>query len=68
LPQALESILEKSLEKDAALRYQNAGELRADLKRLKRDTDSGRSAAISAHADEGGRGRRSNVSPRQLIW
>ncbi len=44
----LEEITNKLLEKDRELRYQSAAELRADLKRLKRDTDSGRSAAVSA--------------------
>src|SRR6202165_4334138 len=45
LPPKLDDIIHKALEKDCDLRYQSAGELRADLKRLKRDTDSGRSAA-----------------------
>ncbi len=40
LPLKLEEIINKALEKDRELRYQTAGELRADLKRLKRDTDS----------------------------
>jgi len=44
LPQKLEEILSKALEKDPKLRYQHASELRTDLQRLKRDTDSGRSA------------------------
>jgi eukaryotic-like serine/threonine-protein kinase len=39
-PLKLAEIIEKSLEKDRGLRYQSAGELRADLKRLKRDMDS----------------------------
>jgi serine/threonine protein kinase/tetratricopeptide (TPR) repeat protein len=47
LPLELERIVNKSLEKDRNLRYQHAGDLRADLQRLKRDTDSGRTAARS---------------------
>jgi eukaryotic-like serine/threonine-protein kinase len=41
----LERILNKALEKDLALRYQNASDIRTDLQRLKRDTESGRVAA-----------------------
>ncbi len=44
----LEEIILKALEKDVDLRYQHASEIRTDLKRLKRDTDSGRVAAESA--------------------
>jgi eukaryotic-like serine/threonine-protein kinase len=40
MPAQLEAILKKALEKDRELRCQSAAELRADLKRLKRDTDS----------------------------
>jgi serine/threonine protein kinase len=47
LPSELERIIHKALEKDSDLRYQHASELRADLKRVKRDTDSGRSAGVS---------------------
>jgi tetratricopeptide (TPR) repeat protein len=43
VPAKLEEIIGKALEKDRDLRYQNASDIRADLKRLKRDTDSGRS-------------------------
>ncbi|MGA8557597.1 MAG: serine/threonine-protein kinase, partial [Candidatus Acidiferrales bacterium] len=45
LPVALENTLSKALEKDPDLRYQTAAELRADLKRIKRDIDSSRGRA-----------------------
>ena len=44
LPAELERILDKALEKDPDTRYQHASDLRADLKRLRRDTESGRAA------------------------
>jgi serine/threonine protein kinase/tetratricopeptide (TPR) repeat protein len=47
VPVELERIIGKALEKDRNLRYQHAGDLRADLQRLKRDTDSGRAPVQS---------------------
>jgi serine/threonine protein kinase/Tfp pilus assembly protein PilF len=46
LPAKLEEIINKCLEKDRNLRYQHASEIRADLQRLKRDSESGRITAI----------------------
>ena len=48
LPAKLEDILNKALEKDRDVRYQSARDLRADLKRLKRDTESQRVPAIAS--------------------
>src|SRR3989442_2054627 len=48
LPPKLEDIINKALEKDRNLRYQHASDMRTDLQRLKRDPDSGRSAAVPA--------------------
>ncbi len=50
LPPKLEEIISKALEKDRKLRYQSASDLRADLGRLKRDTDSARTAAMTGTA------------------
>ena len=50
LPPQIEIILNKALEKDRELRCQSAAEIRADLKRLKRDTDSSRVGASGAAA------------------
>jgi serine/threonine protein kinase len=44
VPAKLEDIINKALEKDINLRYQHASEMRSDLQRLKRDTESGRTA------------------------
>ena len=50
LPAKLEDIINKALEKDRNLRYQHAADMRADLQRLKRDTDTGRAGAASSGA------------------
>src|SRR2546421_3927444 len=51
LPLELERIVNKALEKDRELRYQHAADIRTDLQRLKRDTDTGKSAAITGTAE-----------------
>jgi eukaryotic-like serine/threonine-protein kinase len=47
----LEEVINKALEKDKKLRYQNAADIRTDLQRLKRDSDSGRAESAAAQAE-----------------
>ena len=63
-PAELERIINKALEKDRDLRYQIASELRTDLKRLKRDTESGRVGAGLVPALEG----RPRGVPLRIHW
>ncbi len=48
VPPKLEEIIGKAIEKDRETRYQHAGDIRADLKRLRRETESGHSASATA--------------------
>jgi TolB-like protein/cytochrome c-type biogenesis protein CcmH/NrfG/predicted Ser/Thr protein kinase len=63
LPTELERIINKALEKDRNLRYQHASEMRADLQRLKRESDSGRSSAAGLEQT----GRRMGVGTRIAV-
>jgi serine/threonine protein kinase len=68
IPPELERILQRLLEKDRALRYQSAADLRSELKRLRRDTDSGRSAAVAVAGPSPSVGQQApgTISPHTL--
>ncbi len=76
IPPKLEDIIHRALEKDARLRYQTASDMRADLQRLKRDTDSGRSVAVAAvssgvvaaAAPASGGIARTATTPKKKYW
>jgi len=67
IPVKLEDVISKALEKDRNLRYQGASEMRADLQRLKRDTDTGRVAAASSGSVPVARESASYVAKRNLL-
>src|SRR5450755_1862755 len=65
LPPPLDGIIAKALEKDRSLRYQHASEIRADLQRLKRDTESGH---VSAHISGAVATREISPRGRRKVW
>ncbi len=67
LPAELSRIINKALEKDKNLRYQNAADLRADLQRLKRDSDSSRTPSAQTPADSSGAAAGTTKSKRLRV-
>lgn len=66
IPVELEQIIDKALDKDPEVRYQHASDIRADLKRLRRDTESGRARKVDPPPQQ-----RTGVwplLPRQWLW
>jgi TolB-like protein len=61
IPMGLEQVINKALDKDRNLRYQHSSEIRADLGRLKRDTESRRGAAMQPEAT-------ARTLTRRLVW
>jgi eukaryotic-like serine/threonine-protein kinase len=71
LPQKLEEIVNKALEKDRNLRYQHASDIRTDLQRLKRDTDSGKTpmpSQVAAAPSSQGEARSTSRPRSKWVW
>ena len=68
LPAELERIVQKALEKDRRLRYQSAGDIRADLERLKRDSSSADVVAEAARPMKGGGPAMHGGQRRKILW
>ena len=66
VPARLEDIVNKALEKDANLRYQHASDMRSDLQRLKRDTESGRMPLPTSMTGEQMSGAAASLSGTQI--
>jgi eukaryotic-like serine/threonine-protein kinase len=64
IPPKLEDVINRALEKDRNLRYQHASEMKSELQRLKRDTDSGRSASVSSGSAAVAQDSASPVNPQ----
>jgi serine/threonine protein kinase/Flp pilus assembly protein TadD len=67
IPADLERILNKALEKDLALRYQHASDIRTDLQRLKRDSDSGHASAMAVSESARNPSAVSSTSAAQVV-
>src|SRR5437762_9580584 len=66
LPTKLEDIISKSMEKDREMRYQHASDIRTDLKRLKRETETGRPGPASSGTMPVAQAQTSEPSSRQI--